>query len=64
MAQKSDRFIRFGATAAPLEPDLVWIDANTGRTNVRDHPKAVGSCASAAMVGIPYTHTGTYTTRF
>jgi hypothetical protein len=24
----------------------------------------VGSCASAAMVGIPYTRTGTYTTRF
>ena len=53
-AKKWSHFIRFGATAAPLEPDFVWIDANTGRTNVRDHPKAVGSCASAAMVGISY----------
>ena len=34
---------RFGATAAPLEPDRVWIDADTGRTKVHDHPKAVGS---------------------
>ena len=53
-AKKWGRFIRFGATAAPLEPDLVWTDADTGGTKVRDHPKAVGSCASAAMVGISY----------
>ena len=37
------RFIRFSATAAPLDPDLVWTDANTGGTKVRDHPKVVGS---------------------
>ena len=44
-------FIRFGATAAPLEPDLVWTVANTGGTKVRDHLKVVhGSCASAVMV--------------
>ena len=43
--KKWGRFIRFGATAAPLEPDLVWTDADTGGTTVRDHPKAVGSCA-------------------
>ena len=53
-AKKWGRFIRFGATAAPLEPDLVWTDADTGGTKVRDHPKVVGSCASAAMVGISY----------
>ena len=52
--QKWDRFIRFGATAAPLEPDLVRVDSDTGRTKVRDYPKPVGSCASAMMVGIPY----------
>ena len=45
---------RFGTTAAPLEPDLVRTDTDTGGTKVRDHPKAVGSCASAAMVGISY----------
>ena len=45
---------RFGVRTAPLEPDLVWTDADTGRTKVRDHPKVVGSCASAAMVGISY----------
>ena len=48
------RFMRFGATAAPLEPDLVWVDANTGRTKVRDHSKPVGPCSSAVMVGISY----------
>ena len=48
------RFIRFGVTAAPLEPDLDWTDADTGGTKVRDHSKVVGSCASAAMVGISY----------
>ena len=56
-AKKWDCFIRFGATASPLdslEPDLVWVDADTGGTKVCGHPKAVGSCASAAMVGLPY----------
>ena len=52
--EKWGRFIRFSATAAPLEPDLVWVDADTGETKVRDHPKTVGSCASAAMVGVSY----------
>ena len=52
--KKWDRFIRFGTAAAPLEPDLVWTDTDTGGTKVRDHPKAAGSCASAAMVGISY----------
>ena len=28
--------------------------ADTGGTKVRDHPKVVGTCASAAMVGISY----------
>ena len=37
-----------------MEPDLVWTDADTGGTKVRDHPKVVGSRASAAMVGISY----------
>ena len=55
LAQKKwGRFIRYGTTAAPLEPDLVWTDTDTGGTKVRDYPKAVGSCASAAMVGISY----------
>ena len=40
---------------APLEPPLVWVDPDTGRTKVRDHPKPVGSCASAAMGRIPYS---------
>ena len=59
-AKKWGRFIRFGATAAPLEPDLVWTDADTGGIKVCDHPKVVGSCASAVMVGISCI--GTYTT--
>ena len=55
LAQKKwERFKRYGTTAAPLEPDLVWTDTDTGGTKVRDYPKAVGSCASAAMVGISY----------
>ena len=53
-AKKWGSFIRYGTTAAPLEPDLVWTDTDTGGTKVRDYPKAVGSCASAAMVGISY----------
>ena len=53
-AKKWGRFIRFGAMAAPLELDLVWTDADTGGTKVRDHLKVVGSCASAVMVGISY----------
>ena len=52
--KKWGRFIRFGTTAAPLEPDLVWNDTDTGGTKVRDHPKALGSCASAVMVGLSY----------
>ena len=55
LAQKKwESFKRYGTTAAPLEPDLVWTDTDTGGTKVRDYPKAVGSCASAAMVGISY----------
>ena len=53
-ATKGGRCIRFGAMAALLEPDLVWVDTDTGGTKVRDHPKAVRSCASAAMVGVSY----------
>ena len=30
--KKWGRFIHFGATAAPLESDLVWTDADTGGT--------------------------------
>jgi hypothetical protein len=56
LAQKKwESFKRYGTTAAPLEPDdLVWTDTDTGGTKVRDYPKAVGSCASATMVGISY----------
>ena len=53
-AKKWESFKRYGTTAAPLEPDLVWADTDTGGTKVRDHPKTVGSWASAAMVGISY----------
>ena len=45
-AKKWARLIRFGATAAPLDPDLAWVDTDMGRTKVRDYPKPVESCAS------------------
>ena len=47
----------------PWNQTLSGLTPNTGGTKVRDHPKAVGSCASAAMVGISY-RVGTYTTCF
>ena len=60
--KKWGRFIRFGATAAPLEPNCVLFKPFLGLTpirvrggtKVRDHPKAVGSCASAVTVRVSY----------
>ena len=54
LAQKVGSLYTFRHYGCSLEPDLVWTDTDTGGTKVRDHPKAVGACASAAMVEISY----------
>ena len=45
------RLLPWNQTLTGLTP---FADSDTGGTKVRDHPKAVGACASAAMVGISY----------
>ena len=56
-AKKVGRFILSATRIAPPWNHLVWTGADTGGTKVRDHPKVVESCASAAMVGISYIGT-------